>query len=77
MKEFLKEKIDEIAFTSVELDDSLWKSGVLDSITIVEFAVEIEEEFNIKVPFDDIIVENFETLSRVITYIEKRQKENA
>jgi acyl carrier protein len=44
---------------------------------VVEFAAEIEDEFNIKVPFDEIITDNFETISRLIVYIEKKQQENA
>jgi acyl carrier protein len=75
MKEFLIEKIEELAFSTVELNDSLWESGVLDSIIIVELAVEIEEEFDIKIPFDEIITENFETLLRLITYIEQKRQE--
>ena len=73
MEKFLIEKIDEIAFTEVSLTDSLWESGVLDSITVVEFATEIEDEYNFKIPFDEIVVENFETLDRVIQYINKKQ----
>lgn len=75
MKTFLIDKIDEIAFSAVEVDDSLWKSGVLDSITIVEFATEVEEEFDINIPFDEIVEDNFETLARLIIYIKKKQQE--
>lgn len=73
MKEFLFSKIDEIAFTEVSIDESLWSSGVLDSITVVELAVEIETEFEINVPFEEIIVENFETVERLISYIAKKK----
>jgi acyl carrier protein len=75
MKDFLIAKIDEIGFAEVNVEDSLWESGVLDSITIVEFATELEEEYEIEIPFDDIIVENFETLSLVIKYLKKKQGE--
>lgn len=70
MKDFLIEKIEEIAFETVEENDSLWEARVLDSITIVELAVEIEEEYGIKVGFDEIIVENFETVARIVKFIE-------
>lgn len=70
MEEFLKDKIEEIAFETVELEDSLWKEKILDSITIVELAVEIENEYGIKIPFEEIIEDNFETLSRLIPYLE-------
>lgn len=69
MKDFLVDKIDEISFERVDLDDSLWGSKILDSITIVELAVEIEEEFGIEIPFDEIIEDNFETVSRLMKYI--------
>ena len=73
MKEFLVDKIEEISFERVEENDSLWQAGVLDSITIVELAVDIEEEFGIEIPFDEIIVDNFETLARLMAFIEKKQ----
>ena len=73
MEAFLIDKIEELAFSTVEKNDSLWQEGVLDSITIVELAVEIEKEFNIKVPFDEIIESNFETVELLMTYIKKKQ----
>ena len=74
MKSFLIDKIDEIAFSVVEINDSLWESGILDSLTIVEFATEVEDECGINIPFDEIVVENFETLSLLMVYIEKKLK---
>jgi len=74
MKEFLIAKIEEIAFSKVETNDSLWESSILDSITVVELATDVESEFGIDIPFDEIIVENFETLDRLIAYIKKKQK---
>jgi len=73
MKDFLIEKIEEIAFETVDENDSLWESRVLDSITIVELAVEIETEFDIKIGFDEIIVDNFETLGRLINFVKSKQ----
>lgn len=73
MKEFLVAKIDEIAFTEVDLEDSLWQSGVLDSITVVELAVEVENEYEINIPFEEIIEDNFETLARLMAYITKKK----
>ena len=76
MEEFLIQKVEEISFTQVDLSSSLWQSGVLDSITIIEFAAELEDEYGIKIPFDEVIEENFETLERLMAYIEKKQREN-
>lgn len=73
MEEFLIKKIEEISFTRVGKTDSLWESRVMDSITIVELAVEIEAEYDIKIPFEEIVIENFETVKLLLDYIIKKQ----
>ena len=73
MEDFIIEKIQEIAFTSVKSDDPLWTSRVLDSISIVELIVEIETEYKIKIPFSDIIEDNFETVARMVNYISSKK----
>jgi acyl carrier protein len=72
MQAFLVDKIQELAFETVKSNDSLWKSGILDSITIVEFAVEIEQKYGIEIPFDEIIEDNFETLEKLMAYITRK-----
>ena len=72
MEEFIKDKIQEIAFVKVKNDDLLWTDKILDSITIVELIVEIESEYNIKVPIIDIVLENFETVDLIVKYIENK-----
>ena len=72
MKTFLIEKIEEIAFASVDVDEELWESGILDSITIVELVVEIENEFNISVPFNEIVTDHFGTVSKMINFINSK-----
>ncbi len=73
MEDFLIDKIEEISFTRVEKSDSLWESRVLDSITIVELAVEVEAEFGINIPFEEIVVENFETVELLMAFISSKQ----
>lgn len=69
MEEIIIDKIEEIAFTRVQSSDSLWQEKVLDSITIVELVVELETEFNVSIPFNEIVEENFETVERIVRYI--------
>lgn len=72
MEEFIIEKIQEIAFSKVKADDMLWSTKILDSITLVELIVEIEANYSIKVPFNEIIEENFETVARMVNYIKTK-----
>jgi acyl carrier protein len=73
MENFLIDKIEELAFTKVTTTDKLWESKILDSMSIVELVVEIENEFSIKVPFNEIVVENFETIELIMKYIESKK----
>ncbi|WP_294670188.1 acyl carrier protein [uncultured Fluviicola sp.] len=73
MEEFIIDKIEEIAFSRVKPSDSLWQEKVLDSITIVELVVELENEFGIKIPFNEIVEDNFETVERIVTYLNSKK----
>lgn len=73
MEAFIISAIEEVSFTEVTKDEALWSSGILDSITIVELAVEIENEFNIKIPIEDIIEDNFQTVQNLMNYISTKQ----
>ena len=70
MEVFLKEKIEELTFESVEAQESLIESGVLDSITVVDLAVFIENEYDVSIPFNEIKPENFETIEIIQSYVE-------
>jgi acyl carrier protein len=76
MQNFLVEKIQELAFENVELNSPLWSSEILDSITIVELAVEIEKKYGIEIPFDEIIEDNFETVAKLIEFITRKVAAN-
>jgi acyl carrier protein len=73
MDQFITDKIEEIAFSTVTLDQELWESSVLDSITLIELIVEIELQYHIKVPLNEISVENFSSVSKMITYINSKK----
>ena len=66
---FLIDKIEEISFSTVNITDSLWEERVLDSISIIELVVEIERNYNIQIPFNEIVVENFETVELIEKFI--------
>lgn len=72
MEKFILNKIEEITFTEVGPTDSLWEEKVLDSITIVELVVELENEYKIKIPFNEIVTENFETVERIVAYLKSK-----
>lgn len=69
LTDFLIDKIEEISFTKVDSSQELISSGILDSVNVVEFAVEIERHFKINIPLEDINAENFESVEILSNYL--------
>ena len=44
---------------------------VLDSVTLVEIVSELMEEFDIDIPYEDIVPENFDSIDAMVDVVEK------
>jgi acyl carrier protein len=53
-------------------DESLLQRGVIDSTGILELLVFVEENFKITVNDDEVNPANFETVSRLASYIQSK-----
>ena len=51
-------------------DTDVIEEGLLDSLALVELLFEIEREFGVALPLDDLDVENFRTARRIGELIE-------
>ncbi len=51
---------------------SLIHAGVLDSFGMLEFLTTIEDELNIKIPDEDLLPSNFDSIAKIGTYVEGR-----
>ncbi len=72
-QQVIADKIQEVAFTKVGLNDELFKSGILSSIIVIDLATALEEEFNIQIPFNEISIENFSTVELIDNFIKTKQ----
>lgn len=72
-QQVIADKIQEVAFTKVGLNDELFKSGILSSIIVIDLATALEEEFNIQIPFNEISIENFSTVELIDNFIKSKQ----
>jgi acyl carrier protein len=70
LKTFIQNEIANLTFTKVEVDESLIKSKLLDSITVVDLLVSIEEKINKKIPQHLINEENLDTINKIIKTLE-------
>ena len=51
-------------------DTDVIEAGLLDSLALVELLFEIEREFGVALPLDDLDVENFRTARRIGEFIQ-------
>ena len=59
------EELDE----ELDIHDDLLSSGLLDSLAMIKLVVFIENELNIKVPPEDMTIENFMTVNHITQYL--------
>ncbi|MCT4638590.1 MAG: phosphopantetheine-binding protein [Bacteroidales bacterium] len=72
-KSFIAQEIEELTFQKVSSKDPLISSNLLDSITVVDLAVAIEEETGINIPFTDISVNNFDNIDLIIDFLKSKK----
>lgn len=57
------------------MDDTLLvQEGILDSLTLVIFMNEIEQEFDVQIPEDKLQPEFFDSINKIVKLIETLQK---
>ena len=54
---------------TIEADENLLLSGLLDSLGVMSLVTFIEQQFQIAVPFEDVTIENFASLTTMTAYI--------
>lgn len=57
---------------ALDANDDLLGGGILDSLGMMKLVLFIETEFNIKVPPQDMIIENFMTVDHICEYIREK-----
>lgn len=66
----LQEEYPEIDFTG---SDELVDDGVLDSLTLTGIIAALSMEFDIEIPYDEIIEENFNSVAAMAEMVERLQ----
>ncbi|HFE66007.1 MAG TPA: acyl carrier protein [Chloroflexi bacterium] len=50
-------------------DESFLEAGIVDSLGVVELVSFVEETYDIEVPDDDIVPDNFDSVNNLTNYI--------
>ncbi len=59
--------------TALGLADSLVGRGIVDSTGMLEIILFVEEQFGVKVKDEDMIAENFDSVSKIVDYVHRQQ----
>ncbi len=54
-------------------DQSLLDAGIIDSTGVLALVSYIEDEFKVEIADDEIIPENFESISRIAAFIDSKR----
>ncbi len=58
-----------------EAIDDLYDEGVLDSLDMVRLVTEIGMEFDVQIPAEELIPENFQNVNTILALIERLDEE--
>lgn len=74
IKQFIVENFyvsDPAALTS---DSSLITGGYVDSTGMLEVIGFLEEQFSIRVAEEELVPDNFETIGRIVAYLDRKRR---
>ncbi|NNF00609.1 MAG: acyl carrier protein [Pyrinomonadaceae bacterium] len=60
----------------ISTSEDLLTSGLIDSMGAIQLVGFVENRFHIKIPAEDLVVENFITIDAMCKYIKKSQRDN-
>ena len=73
-RERLRKLIEQVSGNPAPTDDeqSLFESGLLDSFALPDLVSSIESSFSIDVPDSDLNPRKFDSIARILDYLESR-----
>ena len=72
---FIKKEVTNEVIDDLDINDDLLGTGVVDSIGMIKLISFLEKEFEISIPPEDMIVENFMTPQHITDYITNMKQE--
>lgn len=73
LKEFIIEKLEEASgVEGITEENALFEEEILDSMSILYLVSEIETEYGILIPLEEVIEDNFSSVNNIISYLYKK-----
>ena len=71
LMDYIKNDIMRNRNAKLSEDEDLLSSGILDSLGILQLVAFIEKTFGIRVPDEDVVFDNFQSVSAMTAYLQK------
>jgi acyl carrier protein len=65
--------LQDSARQSVDLDEPLVSTGLIDSLAMLRLIGFLEEELNLKIGDGEVTLDNFETLRQLLQFLERKR----
>ena len=72
-----QELVRDLTLLPVTDDTPLLESGILDSLSLLQLVVFLEERFSITVGDADLLPQNFENVNTICAYLRAREPQHA
>jgi acyl carrier protein len=73
LAQFIAEKIIKQPKREIQPDEALISSGLIDSFSLVDLALYIEDAFGVHIADTELNVDTFDTLHQLVQLIQQRQ----
>jgi acyl carrier protein len=74
LTEYIKNEIMRNRNAQVDENEDLLSAGILDSLGILRLVAFVEETFGIQVPDQDVVYDNFKSVSALEEYLHQHNK---
>ena len=66
-------EVSAVVLRPVKSSESLLKSQLLDSVSLLDLAVALEKRFALRIPNGDLNADNFDSVEKIASYLERRR----
>jgi acyl carrier protein len=74
LSEYIKNEIIRNSNAQLDENEDLLGAGILDSLSILKLVAFVEERFGIQVPDEDVVFDNFKSVSALEEYLSQSNK---
>jgi len=69
LMDYVKNEIMRNRNAKLNENEDLLSAGILDSLAILQLVAYIDETFGIQVPDEDVVYDNFKSISSLVSYL--------